>query len=191
MFPEMALEPEAKEALMKRIVPILAVVVLAAVSVAAAQGGPGRHATGPGPMMGGQGPHMGGPGGPGGVPFGEYLFPPELVLRNQIKIGLTEDQTASIKRLIADAHTRTIDLRVDLERATERLGGVLQTARVDEAAALAAAEQAMTLESQIKRTHLTLLIRVKNLLTEEQQAQLDRIRPQRGPGAGGPPDVEP
>lgn len=165
---------------MKRIALILAVIVLAAVTVADAAPGPrGRRAMGdqPGPMMGGPGGrHMGGPGGP---PFGESLYPPELVLRNQIAIGLSEDQIASIKRLIAEAHTRTIDLQVDLQRATEQLRGLLEPPRVDEAAALGAAEQAVRLESQIKRTHLTLLIRVKNLLSEEQQDQLDAMRPQR------------
>jgi Spy/CpxP family protein refolding chaperone len=35
----------------------------------------------------------------------------------------------------------------------------------------------MALEGQIKNVHLTLLIRIKNLLTPEQQAKLDELKP--------------
>jgi hypothetical protein len=133
-------------------------------------GSGGRGFGGPG------GPH--GPGGPGGPPpFAQYLYPPELVLRNQIAIGLTAEQTAAIKKMLNETHARTMDLQVDLQRVTEQLGNLLAPARVDEAAALAAADQAMALEGQIKNVHLTLLIRIKNLLTPEQQAKLDELRP--------------
>ena len=42
--------------------------------------------------------------------------------------------------------------------------------------AVGIAEQVMALESQIKSRHLTLVIRIKNMLTTEQQATLRRIR---------------
>lgn len=43
---------------------------------------------------------------------------------------------------------------------------------MDEAAALAQVDRVTEIENQMKKTHLTLLIRVKNLLSEDQQQQL-------------------
>jgi len=169
---------------MRRLTPILVVlVVAAAAAVWAAPGDPGRTPmAGRAPFAGPGGPMgHGGPGGPEGPAFGKYLYPPELVLNNQIAIGLTDDQIATIKRLLAETHARVVDIQVDLQRAGENLHGILEPARVDESAALAAAERAMTLESQMKKAHLTLLIRIKNLLTEDQQAQLEDLRPERPP----------
>ena len=172
---------------MRRIVPLLATLILAAATGAVALAGHGMAGgafpSGP-PLMGGPG----GPGGPGAPPFERDLYPPELVLSNQLAIGLTEDQSTAIKRLLNETHSRIIDLQVDIQKVTERLTRTLEPARVDEAAALAAAEQAMALESQMKKAHLTLLVRMKNLLTEDQQAKLDTLRPHRpeGPGAARP-----
>ena len=47
---------------------------------------------------------------------------------------------------------------MDLDRAKDRLDRVMQT------------------ERRIKEAHLTLLVRIKNLLTREQQAELTRLR---------------
>jgi hypothetical protein len=49
--------------------------------------------------------------------------------------------------------------------------------QVDEEA-LAQAGEVMKLETEIKKTHLGLLIRLRNLLTETQRAQLQKIRTQ-------------
>ena len=172
----------------------LAVLVLAAgTTLAVAQGGP---PPGGGPGGGPGHHHMGGfgPDGFGGPGFERNLFPPELILSNQDALGLTDDQIAAIKKLLNDTHTKTLDAHVDLQRATERLTHATEPAKVDEAAALAAADQAMTLESQVKRLHLSLMIRIKNLLTEDQQAKAAQLRQSRrggGPGDAPQPDPEP
>lgn len=161
---------------------VVVLALAAATTLAAAQGGP--------PPMGGPGGRgqmgMGGPGrmgGPGGPMFQKNLFPPELILSNQEALGLTDDQIAAMKKLLNETHARTLDIHVDLQRATERLNNALEPSKVDEAAALAAADQAMTLEAQVKRAHMTLMIRIKNLLTEEQQAKAAALRQERRKGA--------
>jgi len=155
----------------------------AATTLAAAQGGPPPMG-GPGGRghMGGMG-GLGGPGGHGGPMFEKNLFPPELILSNQDALGLTDDQIAAMKKLLNDTHAKTLDIHVDLQRATERLNNALEPSKIDEAAALAAADQAMTLEAQVKRAHMTLMIRIKNLLTEEQQAKAAALRQERRKGA--------
>jgi Spy/CpxP family protein refolding chaperone len=115
--------------------------------------------------------------------FERNLFPPELILSNQEALGLTDDQIAAMKKLLNETHAKTLDIHVDLQRATERLNRAVEPAKVDEAAALAAADQAMALEAQVKRAHLALMIRIKNLLTDEQQAKAAELRPERRKGA--------
>lgn len=158
----------------------LAILLLAAAGSARAQGElrqprPNAHAVDGMSRPGG--PGGGAPGGP--PPFERHLFPPDLVLHNQLALGLSEEQLTAIKRLLKETQGRVVELQADLARVTERLSGILAPSRVDEAAALSASDEAMRLESFVKREHLALLVRVKNLLTEEQQETLRNLRPPR------------
>jgi Spy/CpxP family protein refolding chaperone len=156
----------------------LASVVLAATAALAAPGG--------GPM--GK-PRMGGPGM--GGPMDRNLFPPELVLMNQIAIGLSTEQVEAIKKLVGETQGRVLDVQTDLHRATEQLRAALDTTKVDESAALSLASHAMDLEKRVKTAHLTLMIRVKNLLTDEQQDKARALtpeKPMRSPQPPPPPE---
>jgi hypothetical protein len=123
------------------------------------------------------GPGGGVPGGP--PPFTRHLFPPDLVLHNQLSLGLSQEQLIAIERLLKETQGRVVELQAHLAHVTERLGGILALSRVDEAAALSASDEAMRLESFVKREHLALLVRAKNLLAEEQQETLRNLRPLR------------
>lgn len=145
-----------------------------------APGAPGGPGGPPGP--GGPGgpdaaPRPEGPGAPGNPPFARDLFPPELVLHNQIAIGLSAEQVGGIKKLLNETHSRTLDIQTDLSRVAEKLGDALEPLRVDEAVALGLADQVMRLETEVKKTHLGMLIRLKNLLTPEQQEKLRDLQP--------------
>ncbi len=56
--------------------------------------------------------------------------------------------------------------RVDLDRSLDQIGNVLDT------------------ENEIKEAHLEMLVRVKNLLSAEQQATLERLRAAEVPPPG-------
>lgn len=159
---------------MKRLVTLALVLLVATAALAGSGGGP----------MGK--PRMGGPGMDG--PMDRNLFPPELVLMNQLALGLSLEQVEAIKRLIGDTQGRLLDVKVDLHRATEQLRATLQNTKVDEAAALGVASQAMDLEKRVKTAHLTLMIRVKNVLTEEQQDKARALKPERRMPPPQPPD---
>lgn len=112
----------------------------------------------------------------GGDPIGRYLVPPELVMSQSEALGLTEQQRAAIKGEIQKMQSRFIDAQWDLQEQTSRMAGLLQQVPVDEAKVLEQADKIMSLERDIKRAHLTLLVRIKNTLTAEQIAKLDRLR---------------
>ncbi len=174
---------------MRRFALTLLVLTLAAAAAAhAVPGGPPPGGGGaPGGMAGPGGPdgppgpdglpRPEGPGAQGAPPFARDLFPPELVLENQLAIGLTEPQVTSIKRLLNETHSRTLDIETDLRRAVEKLRNAIAPPRVDEGAALGLADQVMRLETEMKKLQLGMLIRLKNLLTPEQQEKLRELRP--------------
>jgi Spy/CpxP family protein refolding chaperone len=117
---------------------------------------------------------------PGEDPVAQQLFPPELVMKYGQEIGLDDAQRAAIKQAIQPAQTKFLDAQWDMQAAAQKMVRLLQARPIDEAAVLAQADKVMGLEHDVKRTQLSLLVRIKNVLTEAQQAKLADLRG-RGP----------
>ena len=159
---------------------IVSILVFAAsVALAGARGpeGPGGHMEGH--------PH----GGWGGPALEHNLFPPDFVLQNQESLALTGDQVAAIKKEIDATHAQLDSVHQTLRGLTEQLHALLAKTQVDEAAALGLASQTMDLEKVIKTAHMGMMIRVKNLLTADQQDKLQKMRPARPMGPMSPPEA--
>lgn len=134
-----------------------------------------------------QGPPPGAGHGPPGRPlFLDQLFVPEQVMRYQQDIALTAEQRAAITAAMGETQKQLIDLQWQFEAASKELTDMLAVPKVDEAAVSAQADKVMNLELQMKKTHLGLLVRIKNVLTPEQQAQLKALRAKDRPGPPGP-----
>lgn len=123
------------------------------------------------------------PPDPGQDPLAAFVFPPELVMRHASEIGLDERQRAAVKDAVVKMQGRFLELQWDVQAESEKMARLLQANPVDEAALLAQADKVMALEREVKRTHLTLLVRIKNLLTDAQRAKLGELRRR---GEGGP-----
>ena len=122
---------------------------------------------------------MGPPGMMGPPVFLEHVFPPELVMRYQSELGLTPAQQEVMTRIMAEAQARLVELQWKFEAAGQALTKMLEKDTVDEEAALAQWDQLSGVEQQIKKTHLSLLLRIKNQLTSSQQEKLRALRPTR------------
>ena len=109
-------------------------------------------------------------------PIARNLFPPELVMNHQNEIGLREDQRASIRSEIQKAQFKFIDMQWRLQDESEKMVLLLRQRPIDESKVLSQAEAVMNLEREIKKVQLSLLIRIKNTLTEEQQSKLSSLR---------------
>ncbi len=109
-------------------------------------------------------------------PIERRLYPPGLVMDHQNALALDEAQRAAILDEVRAAQRQLVELDANLRRDTESLGALLDAAPIDEPAALAAAERVAAWETQIKAVHLRMLVRIKNQLTPEQRASLDRLR---------------
>ena len=108
--------------------------------------------------------------------FEELVFAPELLMAHQGDIGLTAEQKRIFVEELQSAQSDLVPIQLEMAEAAAELNRLLEASRVDEKEAVAAAARVMELEARVKGRHMRLLIRIKNLLTEEQQSVLLEIR---------------
>ena len=109
-------------------------------------------------------------------PLFATLFPPELIMQHRRAIGLTDEQRDAITRLIGDLQGRVVQLQWDLLDEIQQLAEITSGSRVDLDRSLDQIGSVLDTENEIKQRHLEMLVRVKNLLSAEQQATLERLR---------------
>ena len=109
-------------------------------------------------------------------PLAGKLFPPELIMRHQAEIGLEDKQREAILKELEKAQAQFPRLQWQLQAASEQLAKLLDESPVNEARALAQAGEVMKLETEIKRAHLGLLIRIRNTLSDTQRSKLQALR---------------
>ena len=108
------------------------------------------------------------------------LFTPELIMQHRREIGLTDAQRDQISELIQTLQRKVVDLQWDLTDDLAQLNRILAAPRVDLDRSLDQMERVLDREMEIKRAHLEMLVRIKNLLRPEQQAELRRLRGEAG-----------
>ena len=113
---------------------------------------------------------------PGEDPIAKNVFPPELVMKHSQVIGLDDRQRAAIKDNVQSVQAKFLDAQWDLQEESQKLVRLLQAQPVNEAAVLAEVDKVLALEREIKRAQIALLVKIKNLLTEPQQAKLQELR---------------
>ena len=111
-----------------------------------------------------------------------FFFSPELVMAHQVRLGLDTAQKEELIREMQEMQVDIVPLQARMREATEDLVEALKPRRLDESRVLALAGEVLRLELEIKQRHLRLLVRLKNLLTEEQQLKLRDVRAARARG---------
>lgn len=117
-------------------------------------------------------------------PIARSLFEPELIMKHRRAIALSDEQRDAISRLITELQGRVVSLQWELQEQMESLSGDLGKPRVDLDRALDKLNRVMQTERKIKEAHLTLLVRIKNVLTPQQHDALKKLRespPNPGP----------
>ena len=109
-------------------------------------------------------------------PIGQQLFPPELIMSQSQKLHLDDKQRTAIKNEVQGAQSKFFDLQWQLKEASDSMVELLQQTPVDEKRVLEQADKVMGYERELKKIHLAMLIRIKNLLSAEQIAQLRALR---------------
>jgi len=109
-------------------------------------------------------------------PIGQLLFPPELVMQHQREIGITATQRSAITDVIGKTQAKMLEFQWEMQSESQNLTDLLGASPVDEAAALSQVDRVLNTERSVKRQQLSMLIRIKNSLTREQQSKLRALR---------------
>lgn len=109
-------------------------------------------------------------------PIAQALYPPELVMKYHQEINLDESQSKAMKEAIQKAQTKFLDMQWDMQSEAEKLVKLLKARPVDESAVMAQMDQVLNREREIKKAQISLLIHIKNLLSEAQQNKLMELR---------------
>lgn len=110
-------------------------------------------------------------------PFAACLFSPEEVMAHQSEIGLRDDQRTKLAAEMGRAQSKATEVQWLISGEQEKLQQLVQSAVVDETAVLKQMDRILSLEQDVKRAQMTLMVRVKNTLTVEQQTKLREARP--------------
>jgi Spy/CpxP family protein refolding chaperone len=108
-------------------------------------------------------------------PLGKAFFSPELVMQNQQAINLTEAQRNSITKEIQNAQSEFMSLQWDLQKEMEKLKLLVEKEKPVEAEVTEQLGQLLAIENKIKKKQISLMVRIKNVLTHEQQDKLRKI----------------
>lgn len=109
-------------------------------------------------------------------PIEARLFPPELAMEHQEELGITDEQKKALIAETERGNSEVLRLQWELEAEKEKLVKLLEPDKVDEAKVKDAATRVTDREGKVKSAYLTMLVRVKNILTAEQKEKLRGLR---------------
>ncbi len=109
-------------------------------------------------------------------PLQELFFPPELVMRYQNEIQLKKEQKELIIGAVEEAQKKFNRLQWELQNEMTAFQKLLGDPIVSEPRAQEQLDKVLDLERQVKKTQITLMVRIKNALTEDQKAQLKTMK---------------
>lgn len=109
-------------------------------------------------------------------PFKGKLFAPDIILRNQAELNLTKKQFTAIKGAVVDVQANVAEHEWDVREAYQKTLALLDESPIDERKVVESINDLLLAENQVKKQQVLMLIRLKNLLNDEQVAYLDAIR---------------
>ncbi len=116
--------------------------------------------------------------------FARAFFDPQLVLKHSQALGLTPAQRRSILDELKATQIALAPLQADMAEPAMELAELIENTRVDEAKAMSKIDQVLRIENEVKKRQAIFVIRVKNILTPDQQVKLREIRDAEGKGSG-------
>ena len=103
------------------------------------------------------------------------LFPPELIMRHQARLNLTEKQRETMKNELKSFQSKLAEVQWDMLEASTGLDTAIDQLPVNREAVLQQVERVLQGENRVKMLHLEMLIAIKNALSPEQVAYLKSV----------------
>lgn len=105
--------------------------------------------------------------------FKGKLFPPNVILEHQSELGLSKEQFQAIKTAVVDVQANVAEHEWDMREAYVAIMTELDKSPVDENRVLELVSAALLAENEVKKEQMTMLIRLRNLLTDQQVSFLE------------------
>jgi len=107
--------------------------------------------------------------------FKGKLFAPNIILEHQDELGLTKEQFTAIRAAVVEVQSNVAEHEWDLREAYQNVLSNLDDSPIDEDKVLANVQAALLAENEVKKLQVTMLIRLRMLLTDEQVTYLQSI----------------
>lgn len=93
------------------------------------------------------------------------------------RLKLTPAQQAKIEALWTQNRQALIEKKAELDKRREELSAIIAQTTLDETNAMAAYNKLLSARSDIERSTFLMRVRIKNILTPDQQRRLEAISP--------------
>lgn len=108
--------------------------------------------------------------------FKGKLFAPNIILEHQDALGLSKEQFTAIKSAVVEVQAGVAEHEWDLREAYMKVMADLDEVPVNEEQVMTNVQAALLAENQVKKMQVMMLIRLRNLLTDEQIQYLQGLR---------------
>jgi Spy/CpxP family protein refolding chaperone len=109
-------------------------------------------------------------------PIVANFYAPELVRMAQPALALTEQQQTDLSDAVGRIQPHIAATQKLLQEETRKLSDISKPDKLEEEAVMAQGDKVLALERELRRANLALLIKIKSILTPEQQAKLRDLR---------------
>lgn len=108
--------------------------------------------------------------------FKGKLFAPNIILEHQDRLGLSKEQFTAIRAAVVEVQSNVAEHEWDLNEAYQRVLRSLDEYPVDEGEVMKNVEAALLAENEVKKLQVAMLIKLRNLLTDEQMEYLRSVK---------------
>ncbi len=117
-----------------------------------------------------------GAAGPKADVFKGKLFAPNVILENKSELGLSKQQFTDIRQAVVEVQAGVAGHEWDIAEAYQNIMAELDKSPIDQAQVLEHVDAALRAENEVKKLQVSMLIQLKNLLTEDQVEYLESVR---------------
>jgi Spy/CpxP family protein refolding chaperone len=105
-------------------------------------------------------------------PFGGRLFAPNVILERQDELGLSDMQRQQIREIVLSTQATVSERQWDMREAYREVMLELDAAQINEPTVIEMVQAVLETENSVKLAQVSMLVRLRNLLTAEQLALL-------------------
>jgi Spy/CpxP family protein refolding chaperone len=108
--------------------------------------------------------------------FKGKLFAPNIILEHQDELNLTKEQFTAIRAAVVEVQASVAGHEWDMREAYIKMMSELDAENIDEDKVLEHVRSALLAENEVKQLQVSMLIKLRNLLTADQLRYMQDMR---------------